>query len=243
MERIEKTTPAQTDDIALIAGKLIHEIKNPLNIIYMNLQLLDEEWRDEDGPRERRLKQKIALLMNESGRLRDILDEFLHFARSTSVFEKVSEDLNAVVEEVADFVRPETTANRIRLMTTYDSPPPQVEMDRNLIKQALLNILLNAVNALETGGDIFVKTFAQDRWAYVDIFDTGPGIPEKIIGKIFEPYFSTRSKGSGLGLSTTKKIIEAHGGSVSVESTPGTGTNFRIKLPLEENDRPDDQTA
>jgi len=100
----------------------------------MNLQLLDEEWQDEDGARERRLKKKIALLMNESARLRDILDEFLHFARSASAFETVSEDINTVIEEVADFVRPEMTANRIRLMTTYASPPPKVKMDRNLIK-------------------------------------------------------------------------------------------------------------
>jgi signal transduction histidine kinase len=220
------------DEIALIAGKLIHEIKNPLNAIYLNLQLLDEEWRNETGAKQQRLNNQIAILKEESRRLREVLDDFLRFARSSIIVEKKPYDLNETVNAVVDFTRPEAMARGVRILTAYASPPPVSDIDRNLFKQALLNLILNALDALEKGGDVIVKTLAADGCALVDVSDTGPGMSEEQIKKIFEPFYTTKANGSGLGLPATRKIIEAHGGEISVQSAPGRGTNFRIRLPL-----------
>ncbi len=237
---IENSPAARNDDtIALIAGKLIHEIKNPLSAIYMNLQLLDEEWRSEAGPKQERLKKKIALLKDETRRLHDILDDFLRFARSSVIVERRPHDLNEVMSEVIDFVRPEAMSRSIRVLTTYSSPPPVGNIDKNLFKQALLNILLNAQEALDSNGDIIVKTFARGGHAFLDISDTGRGMTEDEQRRMFEPFYSTKGSGSGLGLPATSKIIEAHGGEISVQSRPGSGTNFRIKLPLAPATGPD----
>lgn len=221
------------DSIARIASKLIHEIKNPLNAIYMNLQLLEEEWKDETGAKQTRLKKKIALLKNESQRLHEILDDFLRFARSSVVVETAEHNLSAVTDEVVDFIRPEVMARGIRLFTTFSPVAPMVLIDRKLFKQAILNILINAQDALEKSGDIIIKTFTEGNCAFLDISDTGAGIPAGKTEKIFEPFYSTKSNGSGLGLPATKKIIDAHNGEITVQSVAGKGTNFRIKLPLE----------
>jgi len=228
----QKTAGRKANGIALIAGKLIHEIKNPLNGIYMNLQLLDEEWRDETGAKQERLKKKISLLKNEAHHLRDILDDFLRFARSSAIVEKAPHDMNEVVDETIDFVRPEAMSRGIRVLTTYASPSPRIEIDKNLFKQSLLNILLNAQDALEGGGDIIVKTFTEAGHAFLDVSDTGPGLTADEQDKIFAPFYSTKSTGSGLGLASARNITEAHGGEISVQSNPGRGTNFRIKIPL-----------
>jgi len=104
------------------------------------------------------------------------------------------------------------------------------EIDTNLIKQAMLNILINAVQAMDSGGELLMKLTATDETAVLDIIDTGPGIAPDRLGVIFQPYFSTKSNGSGLGLSTARRILREHGGSIHVESEPGKGTRFILKL-------------
>jgi signal transduction histidine kinase len=135
------------DSIAVMAGKLAHEIKNPLNVIYMNLQLLQEEWQEASTPKERRLLQKMAILKQEAQRLRDILDDFLRYARPASLRLETA-DLNSVVEEVVDFIRPDAMSRNIRILASYSSRCRSCRIDRNLFKQALLNILLNALEAM-----------------------------------------------------------------------------------------------
>ena len=225
------------DSIAVMAGKLAHEIKNPLNVIYMNLQLLQEEWQEASTPRERRLLQKMAILKQEAQRLRDILDDFLRYARPASLRLETA-DMNSVVEEVVDFIRPDAMSRNIRILASYSPRCRSCRIDRNLFKQALLNILLNAQEAMadpQPAGagrprDIIVKTSGGQDRVVIDISDTGEGIPAEALPRIFDAFYSTKASGTGLGLSTTKRIIETHGGTVEVFSTPGKGTNFRISL-------------
>lgn len=237
---------AEMDSIAVMAGRLAHEIKNPLNVIYMNLQLLQEEWQDPATPKERRLLQKIEILKQEAQRLRDTLDDFLRFARPGTLRLEAA-DLNTVVEEVVDFVRPDAVSRDIRILTSFFPRPLDCNIDRDLFKQALLNIFLNAQQAIPdaadspggappsaslAGGarDILVKTSLQKGLASIDVSDTGVGIPPDVLPKIFDAFYSTKASGSGLGLPTTKRIIEAHGGIIEVFSTVGKGTSFRITL-------------
>lgn len=240
-EKSDNTTSfaaGDLDSVAVLAGKLAHEIKNPLNVIYMNLQLLQEEWQGASSAKERRLLQKLSMLKQEAQRLRDILDDFLRYARLASL--RLEEcDLNAVVEEVVDFVRPDAMSRDIRILMSCSSEPFRAGIERNLFKQALLNILLNAQQAIEDKEapdvsrrerDILVKTALREDKAVIDISDTGVGIAPEALSRIFDAFYSTKASGTGLGLSTTKRIIEAHGGLIEVFSTPGKGSNFRITL-------------
>jgi len=225
------------DSLAVMAGRLAHEIRNPLNVIYMNLQLLQEEWQGASTPKERRLLQKIDILKEESQRLRDVLDDFLRFARPGTLRLEVN-DLNTAVEEVVDFIRPDAASHDIRILASYSSEPLHCAVDRDLLKQALLNIFLNAQEAIADAPDapgrardILVKTSRHGNAAIIDISDTGAGIPAHALPKIFEAFYSTKATGSGLGLPTTKRIIDAHRGGIEVFSTVGKGTSFRITLP------------
>lgn len=230
------TSLGDLDSVAVLAGKLAHEIKNPLNIIYMNLQLLQEEWQGASSPKERRLSQKLTALKQEAQRLRDILDDFLRYAKPASL--RLEEcDLNAVVEEVVDFVRPDAMSRDIRILTSISPGPLRSNVERNQFKQALLNILLNAQQAIEDNDgpqerDILVKTARREDRAVIDVSDTGAGIAPEALPRIFDAFYSTKSSGTGLGLSTTKRIIEGHGGGIEVFSTPGKGSNFRVTLGL-----------
>jgi signal transduction histidine kinase len=151
-------------------------------------------------------------------------------------------DVNAVVGELIDFYRPQAEHQGIRLRAELGAGPMQANLDEGHLKQALLNLLLNATQAMTgSGGDsgqrgeLIVRTHAArgattPQW-HVHVIDTGPGIAADVLPRIFTPYFTTRSGGSGLGLPTTKRIIEAHGGTIDVHTSPGAGTDFEITLP------------
>jgi signal transduction histidine kinase len=125
----------------------------------------------------------------------------------------------------------------------YDEGLPLVGLDIDLFKQALLNLILNAQKAMTGGGELILRTRREGPWAALDVIDTGCGMDEELQGKVFNAFFSTRPGGSGLGLPTTRKIVEAHGGTIAVRSEPGKGSQFTIRLPLAADDRVIDVTA
>ncbi len=219
-------------EIAVLAGGLAHEIKNPLSTIRLNLQLLAEDFEDAQNIREQRALQKILTVERECQRLQDTLDDFLRFARiGVENLPLISCDLNAVVQEMIDFVLPQAAEFGIELVPYFHSNLPPVQLDRELFKQALLNLLLNAQNAMPAGGQIVLQTQPVANTVQLDVIDNGVGMNAETMGKIFRPFFSTRKDGSGLGLPTTRKIIEAHKGTISVQSEVGKGTRFKITLP------------
>ncbi len=218
--------------LSRLAGGLAHELKNPLSTIGLHLELLREQWLDDEEPRARRSVRMIDTLKQEVGRLDEILQDFLLFAR-TDQLERAPTDLNQLVERVVDFVRPEAAARGIRLETFLDHELPVLELDPSRIRQVLLNLLINARQAIgEGGGRIALMSRAEGEWAVLEVVDDGPGMDAETLQGCFQVYFSRKKGGSGLGLPTVRRIIEAHGGAVELESSPGHGTRARIQLPL-----------
>jgi two-component system sensor histidine kinase HydH len=227
--------PEQLAEIAELAGGFIHEIKNHVSTVNLNLQLLADDFADPQTPRERRAKQRIDRLQTQSQKLVDVSNDFLRFVRSQEIQAEPT-PIEDVIAEMVDFVGPTAKAAGIDISVYAASGLPPVKLDRDLIKQALLNLLLNAEQAMPEGGQIVLQTRADGGdWVCLDVIDTGTGIDPTELPKLFRPFHTTKPGGTGLGLPTTKKIVRAHGGDVEVQSEPGRGTKFTIRLPV---DRP-----
>ncbi|GAX62306.1 signal transduction histidine kinase [Candidatus Scalindua japonica] len=214
-----------------LAAGLVHEIKNPLNAISINLQLLNEDLQDQDSERDRKMSNRVQLLQKEVGRLDHILSDFLRFAKTPVLhFEKC--DINGVIESVLDFIGPEAMQNSIRILKSFDTTLPKCNLDSSVIKQALLNVILNAQQAMPNGGELMVRTYQNGENVFIDITDTGVGVQENKIDKIFQVYYSTKKNGTGLGLPTARRIIEENRGTINIRSEDGKGSSFLIKLPV-----------
>ena len=218
-------------EIAQLAGALAHEIKNPLSTIRLNMELLSEEFAGSEAPRERRVLAKIQTVERECQRLQDLLDDFLSFAKVRAMRREPS-DLNHEVARLFDFFRPQAAESGIELMTYFDPDLPSVPLDREMFRAALCNLVLNAQQAMPGGGQLVARTRQHNGGVELDLIDTGAGMDARTTAQIFNAFYSTKAGGSGLGLPTTRKIVVAHGGNISVESEPGKGTKFTIELPL-----------
>ena len=217
-------------EIARLAGALAHEIKNPLSTIGLNLELLAEDFANSETPRDRRALAKIAVVQRESQRLLALLDDFLKFTRVRAQRLEPA-DLNVEVEHVLDFFRHQAEEAKIEVIRYFDPNLPSVLLDREAFHGALLNLVINAQQAMPNGGQLVVRTQSLGDDVRLELIDTGTGIAPAMLPKIFEAFYSTKSGGSGLGLPTAHKIIEAQGGRIVVESEPGRGTKFTIHLP------------
>ena len=230
---------ARLAEIGAMTGGLAHEIKNPLSTIGLNAQLLQEAVEDLDVSQEdaQRLAKRVAILRREVDRLSGILDDFLRYAGELHL-DRAPADVRVVLEELADFFLPQAMAAGARIDTDLPDAPVMASVDRSYLKQALLNLLLNAAHALSRKAPIgeqariTLGVQTDGGHAIVRVRDNGPGIPSEQLERVFAPYFTTRPGGAGLGLPITKRIIEAHDGSISAKSTPGRGATFEIRLPL-----------
>ena len=221
----------QYTEIARLAGGLAHEIKNPLSTIRMNMELLAEDFRDSDAPRDRRAIKKVELVQRECLRLQDLLDNFLRFTKAHRLNLQPS-DLNAQVSQVLDFYRPKATEARVEIVDYLSGNLPTVLLDREAFHGALFNLILNAEQAMPDGGQLVVRTYGTPDGVALDLIDTGCGMDADTQTKVFNAFFSMKSGGSGLGLPTTRKIIDGHGGRISLQSEVGRGTQITIKLPV-----------
>jgi signal transduction histidine kinase len=217
-------------DLAELAGGFIHEIKNHLSTLGLNLQLLAEDFAEPQTHRERRALDRVQRLQGECGRLVDISNDFLRFARLRD-FDLRTVQLPAVVEELLDFFGPTARQARVELRTYLPADLPPVRLDAELFKQALLNLLLNAEQAMPDGGELTVQACAEDGGVRLDLIDTGAGMTAEAAARVFKPFYTTKPGGNGLGLPTVKRIVEAHGGTIDVQSDPGRGTKFSVRLP------------
>ncbi len=218
-------------ELGTLTGGLAHEIKNPLSTVQLNLQLLEEDLRA-DNPGPTRVLNRLTTVRNETARLRDILDDFLRYAGRIELDRKPT-DLSSLLEELVDFFAPQAQSHRIQLRLNKSPESIVAPVDAKLIKQALLNLMLNAVQAMPRGGELMLtlsRNGTED--ARIDVIDTGAGIPPESADKIFEAYYSTKRGGTGLGLPMAKRIADEHGGSLSVTSEPGKGTDFTLRLPM-----------
>jgi signal transduction histidine kinase len=217
-------------ELAELAGGFIHEIKNHLSTLKLNLQLLAEEFADPHNQRERRALERARRLENECEHLVGVSNDFLRFARVTNLDLRPG-DLGPVIEELLDFFGPMARANKIDIKTYLPADLPPVDLDRDLFKQALLNLLLNAQQAMPEGGHLTIQAEREPDGVRLILIDTGKGMSPEVLSKAFRPFYSTRVGGSGLGLATTRKIVLAHHGTIDAESEVGHGTKFTIRLP------------
>lgn len=224
---------AQYAEIARLAGGLAHEIKNPLSTMSLNLDLLVEDFQGAETPRDKRVLQKLERVRKETGRLNDIVEDFLRFAKVQPLKVEPS-DLNAVVDDLRDFCEPQAMGQGIVIRSQYDPDLPPVPLDVDLFKQALWNLVRNAHHAMPDGGDLMLQTRLDGDYAVLDVTDTGVGMTPDVADRVFDAFYSTKPGGSGLGLPTTRKIVEAHGGSILVQTEPGQGSRFTVRLPLGE---------
>ena len=217
--------PEHLAEVAELAGGFIHEVKNHVSTLNLNLQLLAEDFAEPQTPRERRAKQRIDRLQSQSEKLVEISNDFLRFVRSQDLKREPTR-LDDVLAEMIDFFGPTAKATNIdiRLYATPGVPP--VQLDRDLFKQALLNLMLNAEQAMPEGGNIVLQTRPDGDFVCLDVIDTGKGIEPDDLNKVFRPFHTTKPGGTGLGLATTRKIVRAHGGEIDVQSEPGRGTKF-----------------
>jgi two-component system, NtrC family, sensor histidine kinase HydH len=232
------SVPAETERmLARLAGGLAHEIKNPLSTMSINLALLEEEWtraREDGGEptaREKRGMKRVLTLQREVKRLETIVDDFLRYARGGEV-NRSPHDLGQLVREVLDFVELEDTRQQIRHHVDLPIGLPLVMLDEGAFKQALLNLFVNARQAMPMGGELIVRVMRHGNLVELSVTDTGVGMSPEAIEHCFDVYFSTKKGGTGLGLATTRRIVEEHGGKITVVSELNRGTSFSIVLPL-----------
>lgn len=229
-EEVHRRLVSQYTEIAQLAGGLAHEIRNPLSTIRLNMELLAEDFAEAGTPRDKRALAKIETVQRECRRLENLLNDFLNFAKVRSVrLEPV--DLNFEISRLVEFFRPRAQEAKIELVCYLDPDLPSVVVDRESLHGALINLVLNAEQAMPEGGQLVIRTRLAAAGVAVDLIDTGRGMDAKTKEQVFQAFFSTKPGGSGLGLPTTRKIIEAHGGKISVQSEPGRGTQFTIELP------------
>ena len=220
-------------ELAELAGGFIHEIKNRVGTLSLNLQLLAEDFEVPESPRERRALDRVNRLHDECQKLVDLASDFLRFARVHELHTQTT-TLDEAVTRLLDFLAPTARQRGIEIkwFTTADLPP--VNLDLDLFEQCLLNLMLNAEQAMPDGGTLTLVGSRDGDSVCLDVIDTGCGIPAELLPKIFSPFHPTKANGHGLGLATTRKIVHAHGGAIDVQSEPGRGTKFSIRLPVAE---------
>ncbi len=208
-----------------LASGMAHEIRNPLGSIQGALEIIKEDYKAGDKKSE-----FLNILFKEIRRLNRVVTDFLSYARPSQPA-LVSCDLNQLVRETISIIKPEADKKRIGLKLELSAKLPPIQADPSQIKQALLNLLLNSLQALENSGQIWVTSEAKDGWISMEIKDSGPGISPENLAKVFIPFFTTKEEGVGLGLGIVERIIQNHKGRITVQSQKGQGTVFAIKLP------------
>ena len=216
-----------------IAAGVAHEIRNPLTSIKGFVQLIEEELSAED-PR----LEYTQIVIREVDRMNRIINELLYYARP-SESEKISGSINRIIEDTLFLINIKTINPKVQVHTQLNSELPNLCIDVEQIKQVFMNLLINSIQAIEKSGEINLETSLtpDGKLVRIAIRDTGKGIKPENLKKLFDPFFTTRDKGTGLGLAVVQKIVEMHRGYVEVESQPGQGTTFTVFLPLSGGER------
>ena len=216
-------------ELGTLTGGLAHEIKNPLSTIQLNLQLLREDLPEESA----RLLNRLNTVQKEASRLRDTLDDFMRYAGKIEL-SRSAVDVCNLLEELVDFYAPQAHLQRVRIRVRRPDGPIIANVDERLIKQAVLNLMINALQAMpDGGGEIILSSRSEPDRVFIEVTDTGKGIAPDAVARIFDAYYSTKKGGTGLGLAISRRIAEEHRGKISVSSEPGKGSIFTLEIPCD----------
>ena len=225
-----QTTRAAYEELAELAGSLAHEIKNPLSVIHMNIDLLSEDLSEDGSPVGRRSLQRIDIVRGQCERMEALLRDFLRYARLRQI-DLVPGDLNDQLRQVLRAYDAQAKQSDIEIETFLDPDLPSVRLHSDSLQSALMNLVKNALESMDAGGQLLARTYVTSDSVALDLIDTGCGVDDNTVLHMFEPFYSTKDGGSGLGLPTARKIIEAHGGRIGVQSELGRGTKFTLQFP------------
>ncbi len=217
-------------ELAALAGSLAHEIKNPLSVIRMNMDLLGEDYAEPQTPKERRALAKIEMVSRQCTRLENLLNDFLRFNKVNQL-ELTLGSLNDQLERVLDLYAAQAEETGIEIVRYLDSDLPSILLNGETLQAALVNLVKNALEAMDEGGQLTARTRVTRQGVALDLIDTGVGMDDRTAMKMFDAFYTTKSGGSGLGLPTARRIIEAHGGRIGVHSDLGIGTQFTLEFP------------
>ena len=227
----------QYTEIAQLAGSLAHEVKNPLSTIRLNVGLLEEEIEELDEVLGKsRILKRIEIVRRETIRLEELLNEFLDFTRARNL-DLQPVDVNRELREIVEFFKPQANAAKVEVVEYYSNDLSTIRIDKRSFNRAVLNLLINALQAIvakdsdQGGREILVRTRPCGSEVAIDLIDSGCGMSDETLSKIFEPFFSTKVGGTGLGLPTVRKVIECHGGRIAIQSELNRGTQFTLTFP------------
>ena len=240
-KKIRETKLRRAESLAsltTLAAGVAHEIKNPLGSISIYLQLIEKlVSKNHDNPDQKKILGNISVINEEVERLNKIVVDFLFAVRPINLDLEYN-SINKVIDETLDFMKVEFDDAGIEVICELADNVPDIMLDSRFVKQALINLIKNAEAAMkEKKGVLEIKTFLKDSSVMLEIKDNGCGIPERIIGRIFEPYFTTKDFGSGIGLTLVYKIIKEHKGDITISSTEGEGTVFTLSFPAHKKDQ------
>lgn len=220
--------------LSRLLARLAHEIRNPLSSLDIHFQLLAEDMTGLTGPMREKTASRLEIIRTEMERLETTVQHFLKLA-GTSHLELERVTMASIAEHVCRLLQPEAEAHRIRLQCVITPGLPSFLADPGQLTQALLNLVINGLQAVAEDGTVEIEARAEPAGAVVvHVRDSGPGVPVEQQATIFEPYFTTKADGTGLGLWIVQQILAAHGGSVRVSNRPGGGACFTVQLPLRE---------
>jgi signal transduction histidine kinase len=216
--------------LTLLAAGVAHEIGNPLNSLNIHLQLIEREARKLDGAKRAALQESVEVARAEVNRLDSIITQFLRAIRPTRP-QLRPDNINSIVEESVRFFAPEIKDRDVVVEQELRSDLPLLELDRDQMKQAFYNVIKNSFEAMKARGILRIRTDKDDSHVIVRFSDTGGGISAENLSRVFEPYFTTKTSGTGLGLLIVRRIVREHGGELSIESSEGKGLSLTIRLP------------
>jgi signal transduction histidine kinase len=215
--------------VGRISAQIPHEIRNPLNAIGLNAELLAEELaRLSPPPKE--ATQLVAAISRETDRLEGVAEEYLKFARLPRA-SPVPLDLDELVGSLLDFVAPELAAAGVSLSRELAGDLPRIDGDEAQLRAVVHNLVRNSREAMQGGGKLTVRTRQAEGGVELVVADTGGGMPPEVLARIFEPFYTTKERGTGLGLAYARRVVAEHGGSIHCDSEPQRGTTFTLRLP------------
>ncbi len=227
-EEQEKTLREKFSSFKYLSAGIAHEIGNPLNAIKIHAELLDKSLKSENLKKS---EEHLEVIKEELERLDRIIKDFLNALRPVTLHRE-EERIENILISLKDLLLPSFQKKKVELIMNLSPTTPPLLIDRERMKQVFLNLLNNALQATSPGKRVFVSTGEERGMVYVIIRDEGEGIEEHNLSRIFEPFYTTRKEGTGLGLVITHKIIKAHGGEIKVRSSPGKGSTFIVYIPI-----------